>query len=295
MADFNRWQSKDTSTLVFRLFNRRLTDLNEMLWASIPAISYTKGIYRRNKHSEKPLSSPRELFKASGEDVRRLAHDLERWNHYICEFENWNRLNALVALLSSFEVYLSSVISLALESDPGLILNAHKSIDGVHLLKLNRDNHHFFNYTEKITKGTWSARTNEFKRIFSTLPSLLEQNIGELDKMRILRNKVAHAFGRDIDKARSRNSTVLGNAERLSLKRLQKWLRLIYEIVIELDKFLLINHIGEYEIVYLYHTNKDSIDLKGIDWFKKIIQQQNFCQMRSKFFCRELIQYYSIV
>lgn len=272
-----------------------MTDLNEMLWASIPAISYAKGMYRRNKKAENPSSTPRELFKASGADVRRLAHNLDRWNRFINEFENWNRLNSLVALISSFEVYLSSVVSLALESDPGLLLNAPRAVDGVHILKLKGENHNFFEYTEKVTKGTWAQRTNEFKRLFSSISPLLSQNIGELDKMRILRNQVAHAFGRDIIKARYRNSTILENAERLSLKRLQKWLKLINDIVIELDDHLLANHIGEYEMVYLYHTNKHSIDSKGVGWFKALMQRHSFSQMRSKVFCRELIRYYSTV
>jgi hypothetical protein len=269
-----------------------MTDLNEMLWASIPAISYTKGMYRRNKKAENQLATPRELFKASGDDVRRLAHDLERWHGFINEFENWNRLNSLVALLSSLEVYLSSVVSLALESNPGLLLNASKAVDGVHILKIKNENHQFFRNTEKVTKGTWTERTNEFYKIFSSIPTLLASNIGELDHMRILRNKVAHAFGRDIEKARCRNSTILENAERLSLKRLQKWLKLIFEIVKELDTYLLTNHIGEYEMIYLYHTNKSFINSKGIGYFKSLINQQNFCQMRSKTFCKELIEYY---
>ena len=250
MPEFDRWNSKDDTTWVYRLFIKRMTNLNEMLWASIPALSYAQGMYRRNKKNDKPLKSTEELFKASGEDVRRLDPTVDDWYNNIREFENWNRLNSLVALLSAFEVYLSAVVSLSIESNPSLLLNSTKLIDGVKLLKSNNDKHDYFKITENVTKGTWTERTNEMKKLFPVVPEILPNNIGELDKMRILRNNVAHAFGRDIKTARLKGVTMLDKAERLQLKRLQKWMGLIAAIVEEIDVCFLDDHIGEYESIY---------------------------------------------
>ena len=153
MSDFDRWNSKDNTTWVYRLFIKRMTHLNEILWASIPALSFAQGMYRRNKQTDNPIETTDDFFKASGDDVRRLDPSVDDWYKNIREFENWNRLNSLVALLSSFEVYLSSVVSLSIESDPGLLLSATKIIDGVKLLKSNNGKHEFFKESERITKG----------------------------------------------------------------------------------------------------------------------------------------------
>lgn len=296
MPEFDRWNSKDNTTWVYRLFIKRLTHLNEMLWASIPALSFAQGVYRRNKKKDAPIESTEDLFKASGEDVRRLDANVDDWNKNIREFENWNRLNSLVALLSTFEVYLSSVVSLSIESDPSLLLSSTKLIDGVELLKSNNDKHEYFIHTEKVTKGTWTERANQLKKLFPVVPEIMLNNIQELDKMRILRNNVAHAFGRDIKKARSRGVTLLVDAERLHLNRLKKWMGLITNIVQEIDVCFLRDHIGEYESIYFYHANRNLLtNNDNVKNFRKLINKQEICQLRSKFFCEELIAYYESI
>lgn len=144
MPEFDRWNSKDDTTWIYRLFILRLTNLNEMLWASIPALSYAKGMYRRNKKTSNSIESTEEFFKASGEDVRRLDPKIDDWYKNITEFENWSRLNSLVALLSAFEVYLAGIVSISIESNPSLLLDSTKLVDGVKLLKSNNDKHDYY-------------------------------------------------------------------------------------------------------------------------------------------------------
>ena len=293
MSEFDRWNSKDNTTWVYRLFIKRMTHLNEILWASIPALSFAQGMYRRNKKADNPIITTEQLFKATGDDVHRLDPKVDDWYRNIHEFENWNRLNSLVALISTFEVYLSSVVSLSIESDPGIILRASKIIDGARVLKSNNDKHEFFSNTEKITKGTWTERSNELKRLFPDVPEIIFGNISELDQMRILRNNVTHAFGRNIEAARSRGLTVLDRAERLQLNRLKKWMGLIKNIVREIDIYFLSRHIGEYESIYFYHVNREVIMIAdGPKTLRKLINREEICKLRSGTFCKELIYYY---
>ena len=66
--------------------------------------------------------------------------------------------------------------------------------------------------------------------------------------MRKIRNNVAHAFGRDIDKTRARETVEMLPIERLSEERLQKYMELIRKISKAIDNQLLNNHIGEFEL-----------------------------------------------
>ncbi len=114
--------------------------------------------------------------------------------------------------------------------------------------------------------------------------------------MRILRNNVAHAFGRNIEAARSRGLTILDSAERVQLERLKKWMGLIKNIVREMDTYLLNNHIGEYESIYLYHVNRDSIIIADrVTKLRKLLNREDICQLRSGVFCKKLIEYYEIL
>ena len=134
------------------------------------------------------------------------------------------------------------------------------------------------------------------KRIFPSIPQILLDNIGELDRMRVLRNNVAHAFGRDIKTARLKGITILDKAERLQLKRLQKWMGLIADIVRQIDIRFLNDHIGEYESIYFYHINRTNIiSNHGSRTLKNLINKENISQLRSNQFCIELINFYESI
>lgn len=63
--------------------------------------------------------------------------NLKSWSDSFNDFQNWVNLNALMALSSNLETYLSTCITLAIESDPGVLFDSPRSIDGAYLLKRN--------------------------------------------------------------------------------------------------------------------------------------------------------------
>lgn len=193
------------------------------------------------------------LFNTPKENKRTVSNDKVVWKGYYREFQNWNRLNAIMAISSYFEVYLASIISTAIESDPGLQFGVAKKIDGAMLLK-HSTKYSFNERANEIIIGEWPQRISKFHSTFGHTPTTLRSSIGELEKMRVLRNKVGHAFGRDIDQSKRKGTIKTLDIERVSLKVLKKQLGLIYKCVKSMDKYMVENHIGSYEEIYYYHA-----------------------------------------
>lgn len=289
--EFDRWRSKSGTTWVQKIFKKHHTLLNSLYWSYIPVASYGDYLYRNNDK----VGTTQELFHASGEDAHRIDSDLDQWYTHAKDFENWTRLNALVALTSNFEVYLSSVVSLAIESDPGLVFETSRVIDGLTLLKKNNQKgYSFYHISETITKGDWWKRTTAFKKTFGSIPKILEDNIGELDKIRILRNNITHAFGREIEKAQARGVIEVLEMERLSLIRLKKYMNMIERIVKEIDNQLVENHIGDYETVYYFHQIKDSLpEERKFVALRKNLNALGINGTCNEQYCIELVDYYN--
>lgn len=201
-----------------------------------------------------------------------------------------------MAVLSYFETYLSSVVSLAIESDLGLIYSIPKRIDGIMVLKYGGDNEYsFYDKSELITKGTWMKRISYYQKIFGTVPSILSSNVADLEKMRNIRNNVAHSFGRDIDKTRARETVEMLPIERLSEVRLQKFMELITKISKAIDYQLLNNHIGEFELIHFYHKNKQDLELNHEIQDLKTKINTLYTKNRNHEFCKGLIDYYDAI
>ena len=69
------------------------------------------------------------------------------------------RMRTRPSLAAYLEVYVRSVVSLALESDPGVLIGKPRAVDGVSLLKSRKD----YSYIEQATgcaKGNWQERLN---------------------------------------------------------------------------------------------------------------------------------------
>ncbi|MEF1312030.1 hypothetical protein QTO01_18235 [Vibrio mytili] len=233
------------------------------------------------------------VLNLSGKNSHRVADNLKDYSDHLKDFDNWTRLNTLVSVLSYFEIYLSTAVSLAIESDLGLIHSVRKKIDGVMVLKYNnKENYSFFDKSELITKGTWYQRVSNFLSLFHLAPISLGSNISELEKMRKLRNNVAHAFGRDIDKTRSRHTLEILPIERLSEERLMRYMDLIMKIAKDIDNQLLEQHIGDFELVHYYHTIRDKLDSKHqVKSFKAKVNSL-YVENKSIDYCKKLIEYY---
>lgn len=194
-------------------------------------------------------------FAASDAGSREIT--LGEWRDDFLDFQNWSRLNVLMALSSYFENYLQSISNLALESNPGILFKTSKVLDGAIILKMEQQ-HSFANETIDLVKGSWPARMSAFKNLFGDCPDSLSNNIGELEKIRSIRNGIGHAFGRTLSNKDLLNITTYQPMERISEKGLKKWLGLVFMIAHDIDEFLLIEHIGAYELIRYYHH-----------WYKK--------------------------
>jgi hypothetical protein len=122
--------------------------------------------------------------------------------------------------------------------------------------------------------------------------------VGELEKLRKLRNSVAHAFARDIDEAQNPEIIGLRKMLRLSEDCLVKNLTLLDSSAEAIDQYLLGSHIGEYELVYLYHklTPSFSASLAVGEKGRRFKQQ---CgrngHMISVSFAKHLARYYDTI
>lgn len=293
-SQFNRWQHVQRQTWPFQLFKLYNEELSTHIWAEEAAHKY---VYKRLG----------EVVQKDDEDCRMfLTVPTNVWN--FSTIKEWARaydlsqkflyLNCVMALSSNLETYMSAVISLAIESNPGVLLKAPKSIDGVSLLKhYPLKKRIYAKWIEACTKKEWDKRIKAFEELFGDCPEVLKNNVKTLDDIRKMRNKIGHAFGRDINKAHDFTSLTKQPQERISLKRLIKWFKITYDIATALDSFLLDNSIGEYQAILAYHNNKmkwptrfqneRARDLKTM--YGEMDQQVGLK------FCNELIAYYEKV
>lgn len=281
MVKFERDVSHERTSCPYKAFLDYLTDINKNYWSLVPALSKEKYLAKQkldNAEVNSMLSA--DFFHATGEHVRRIPQELEEWVRSIRMFENWNRINILISIISNFETYLSSVIRVAMEANPSLLFNYiylspedflspadslsfedFEKIDGVIFLKKGLFDKKGYkdlidDIESKLTHGDWTNRTNTFYKLFPNAPAVFRNKIKELEDARKLRNNAAHSFGREISQAReNRNFNKLSNYDSLSEERLIKYFKLFSDLSTEIDNYLLLNHIGSYEIVYYYHKN----------------------------------------
>jgi hypothetical protein len=296
---FNRWKSNAISTWPFQIYNKHSTELSHMFIAHITSEEY---VYRNLGKVAKWEDSPDQHFAFKNKIHQITFKNLKHWSIEFNKFDNWTNLNCLMAISSNLETYLSKTIQLALESDLGTLYGVSKKIDGIQILKYSTLSK--FDFEDKIiscTKGEWGSRINSFIKIFGTAPTVMIDNISALEKMRRLRNNIGHAFGREIEAARRHDVLSSTEISKLSRDTTIYYMKLIYSISKEIDRQLLINHIGEYQIANFYHSLKDDLSIgdplparergNHIAILKKQIGRFGNNPV-SKNFCRELIEYY---
>lgn len=297
---FERWKSREDCTWAFQVFQKHNLELSKMYFSHIASSEYVyKNLGKSGALWEDPITKH---FKFKDEIQNYTFPTLKDWSNSFNEFDNWVNLNAVMAMSSNLETYMSTVIKLALESDIGVLFGASKKIDGIQIIKHGR--HQAFNFNDKITsctKGEWSKRVSAFKKIFGSVPSILSNNISTLESLRKLRNDIGHAFGRDIKASRKHNVIEVAKIQGLSRKRTIKYQKLIFGICKSIDKQLLSNHIGEYQSLYFYHNLRPSLKgeyplnnhtLGNHTWMLKKGLGKFGAKCAGKVFCKELISYY---
>ncbi len=291
---FDRWNTIMKSTWTYQVFHKYNDELNELLWANKAAMKQTYSNFKTTGANWTDPASDHLIFDVpKGEEVFK---DLKEWSDSYNSFNNWTNLNALLALSSNFETYLATVVTLAIESDPGILFDSSKSIDGIVLLKKGAQKNMFHDSViESVTKGDWNSRTSAYKKTFGKVPDGLESRIGDLEKIRNLRNKIGHAFGRDIEESRNHEVKETLDMENLSDSQFKKKQYSIMNAVRAIDQHLLENHIGEYQAVAFYHRIYDGLR-KDIHQSERAIilkkQLGQFGDISGKEFCKGLVSYY---
>lgn len=257
-----RWNSPFPYSICRKLFINHMTELNRMYWAHVPAANtIEKNATNFHDAGNDKLT---DYFLIRDQDDRRMAPTFEEWKENYRTFLNFNRLNMILSLCSCFEVYLRSITSLAIESKPGIILGDSEAIDGAKILKCkkeysvyNESTYPFYKQVDTVCRGDWNSRVNGYKTLFGKAPEFLTDNIGELDKLRKLRNDIAHYFGRE--KSKYENPVVFEAepAIRVTHERLIHYMKLVCEIVDIIDGHLYRDYIGSYEVLKYYMTYRD--------------------------------------
>ena len=168
---FDRWKIKDDmSSWSFKIFKKQNKELTDMYIAHILSHeSLDKNKIETNKHEEYSNN-----FK-----------DFESWGNSFNQLDNWIKLNAIIAMSSILEMYMTRIIKLALHSDmklwdksiikenikasPNLNWNLLHQRDGIHFYKEEHKIKEGIKKADSCTGGNWQKRVDNFalhNRIF---------------------------------------------------------------------------------------------------------------------------------
>ncbi|QJP07670.1 hypothetical protein [Pseudomonas multiresinivorans] len=290
MSKFDRWIKPEQTSWALWQFNDYESQLNNMYWSSVALESFALYHVRRQASGD-----VRPTLKATGPDANRFDSEKESFLKHTRDMGNWKRASFIMAATGAMESHFQRVVLTALKSDPALLYGRTKAIDGVEWLKVGID----VDYSEilvSITKGAWESRYSKIKGLFGEIPDIRD-NIAELDKVRIFRNGVGHAFGRDLDDEPDLLSRNIEEINGLSEERFKKWLGKLSGITRTFDKHLVANHIGDFEsLLYLhnYLLTESVSGLGGRPFAKKFKTRitQDIGSNRSIDYYEEMIKYY---
>lgn len=292
---FDRWNPREKSTWVFRIFKKHNIELLRMFTAFENSHSYTYANLAKNGAKWTDLPTTHFTF------MRPLSYeqfdDLKDWSNGFNDLENWINLSTLVAISSNLETYLATVVPLALASDIGTLYGTSRKIDGVEILKHGHAKaFDFEDHVVACTKGNWSARLAAYERLFGRSPKAFSSNISALEKIRAIRNNVAHAFGRDIEASRNQQEVKTLPIEKLSRDSLLKLQKAVWVVAKSIDIHLHRFHIGEYQALVFYHGMYPSLRKDVHPSIRAIALKKQIggfgATPAGKEYCKGLVQYY---
>ncbi|RRA21828.1 hypothetical protein DF038_18880 [Burkholderia cepacia] len=290
---FDRWKPREKSTWVFRVFKKHNAELLQMYTAFETSRHFTyKNLGKVAQWTDQP-SKHFPFVKPLGYDQFETMRD---WSDSFNDLENWVNLNALVAVSSSLETYMATIIGLALASDVGVLYGTSHRIDGIQILKHGHAK--AFDFEQQVvacTKGDWSSRLAAYERYFGRAPKFFTTNIGPLEKMRKLRNNVAHSFSRDIDASREYQQVKTLPIDTLSRSGFLNLQKVSWKLAKAIDVHLHQFHIGEYQALAFYHSIFPTLrhDLHVGERARQLKKKiGGFGAVAGKDFCRGLAEYY---
>lgn len=288
---FHRWKHVQNHTWPFQVYKLYNEELSRFLWANEAASKYT--FSKLGKDGADDNDAPTKHFSLPAHRISSMK-TIKGWADVYDDSKNWQRLNCVMAISSNMETYLASVVALAIESNPSVLVGASQYIDGAKLLKEGGlDEKVYDNNVTACSKGAWPDRLAAFEKLFGPAPQSYHDGLTTLERMRKLRNNLGHAFGRDIDASRNFSFNKKQEVDRIQLQTLVKYLDKAYNIIQDVDEFLLDNHIGEFQAIYAYHMHRDEFMGGEIDRALKLKQfYGEHDQSVGKTFCKGLVSYY---
>ena len=226
-----------------------------------------------------------------------IFSDLRDWSNSYNAFGNWVNLNSVLFASSNLETYLATVIRLAIQSDPGLTIGKSRLIDGTYLLRHPGSSPRDFEpLIAHCTMGDWQSRVSGLKYLFGTVPPEVTDSLNFLEEIRTLRNSIAHAIGRDIEDSRVHGVKQILPIARLTRRRTNLLHTKIQLVAKAIDRQLLANNIGEFQVIHFYHRLYPTLRT-DIHPSERAMSLKNevgkFGAMSpSKEFCKELVAYY---
>lgn len=249
---FNRWNHTQSYSWPFRVFKQYYEELNLLYWSIIGTKNY---VYPTMKGNGLTWDiDPSAVLRIPS--TKYNFESLRGWAKGYDTSLVWTRLNFAMSLNAILETYLSTIVSLSIESDPGLLINAPHSVDGTLFLRRHGgfSREKYDDFVLDITKGTWASRLSAFQRLFGVTLDSWRNNISILEHLRNKRNSIGHAYGRDISKSRQFMITEKMPIEGVSDKVLMDFFDAVFKVAKGTDNYLLEKHIGEYQFVLAYHS-----------------------------------------
>lgn len=297
-----RWNSPFDHSIAFRVFNQHFTELNRMYWAYAPAVTKTEKEVKKLM-KEDPSKKPIDYLVVHDEDDRRLENDFIEWKEWYRKFQNYNRLNMLVSLSSCLEVYMRTIVSCAIESKPGALIGVCSAVDGVSLLKADSSKYKvgtwkypYSRQVNMICQGTWADRIRNYRILFGRVPKYIEDKQSELDRLRNLRNNIAHNYGRRRPHEDSSVPTFDAMpSESISHEKLIKYMQLVYDTVQAIEEHLYKEYIGSYEIIKHYimfcpSRIKRDVKAERVRWLSWAIGSNGLKNVGKRYYT-DLIEY----
>jgi hypothetical protein len=289
--DFDRYVPLRSRSIAINEFNHRQTELNEHFWSFVVMTENARYLAREAGKADAKMPTAT-LFRAGGPDVSRIPQTVDLWLMANDALGNWLRLSALISAVAFHEAYISRIVRAALMSDPLCRFGASRSLDGTALLKQGTEIDYEADQ-KLLTRDVWSKRAANFKRIFNATENSVMFPIAKLEKMRELRNEFAHGFGRSLDVPEP--SDLL---DRLSGKITQStllgYLAVLSKSATAIDRYLMENFIGSFEILHLYHVWQASNPAATAREFKKYLIASGFPNANVPY-CKGLIAYYETI
>lgn len=268
MSAYRREKPTMASSLALWRFRRDRGMLSDHYWAATLSGEYLLYSVKDNREDE---STEQVLTLVGSRFERRVAHDISGFRSQMKATERWHRLTTVLLMASAFERFVVGSATAAIASDPALNVGFPKHVDGLTVKKygLNLT----LPSTERLVTGEWSGRIAAYNDLFGEVPSALAKAEGALEKLRKMRNDVAHDFGLSSDKVSRAQGLLLGaRSDRflvdrvvtISHERVQKYLALLGDVSQHIDQHLVGDFIGGYETAALYlDWTKDMRRLEG--------------------------------